>query len=284
VPADSASPYADLVRPPLSAARLLRDLAPDGVWGAVQVLEEATSTNAVVADCARRGEPEGLVVIAEAQSAGRGRLGRAWVSPPRAGLTLSVLLRPAPAVERWPLIGLLAGVALCDAVTRLTGLEVALKWPNDLLAPAGGKLAGLLAERVGDAVVLGIGINVSTRRPELPDPRATSLHLEGALTDREPMLKALLRCLGPAYDAWQAAGGGPDLVIPAYRRRCRTLGTPVQVRTADGRSVTGTALDVDDDGRLVVDSAGTRSVWSAGDVVQLRPGEGSDGLPAAAAR
>jgi BirA family biotin operon repressor/biotin-[acetyl-CoA-carboxylase] ligase len=243
--------YGDLDRPPLRAAALDAALRPDG-WR-VEVVEEATSTSELVAARARDGEHVGLCVVAEVQTAGRGRLDRTWVSPPRAGLTLSVLLRPTEAALGW--VPLLAGLAVARAVTEQAGLDARLKWPNDVLLGE-RKVAGLLAEAVDGAVVLGIGLNVTTRRDELPHEGATSLQLEGAkTTDRDTLLRALLRGLALT-----------DADRPAYRELCSTLGRDVQVHLPDGRVVQGRAEDVDEQGRLVV--GGTP--YAAGDVVHLR--------------
>ncbi len=254
-PTDSA--YDDLDRPPLRPLALSRALAPEG-WR-LDVLTETPSTNAVVAERARAGAPAGLVVVAELQVAGRGRLDRTWVSPPRAGLTFSVLLRPELPPEQWSWIPLWAGLAVADAVRDRCGLATELKWPNDVLV-GGRKVCGLLAEATGDgAVVLGIGLNVTTRREELPHDGASSLALEGAsTTDRDTLLRAVLR-------SWSAVAAAAD--PDAYRARCGTLGRRVRVELPGGRAVEGTAEAVDDEGRLVVDG----TPYAAGDVVHLRP-------------
>jgi BirA family biotin operon repressor/biotin-[acetyl-CoA-carboxylase] ligase len=251
--------YGDLDRPPLRARALQRALAPDG-WR-VEVLEEAGSTNAVVAARARAGEPAGLVVVAEMQSAGRGRLDRSWVSPPRAGLTFSVLQRPALAAGRWPWLPLLTGLAVARALRERAGVEAVLKWPNDVLVD-GRKVCGVLAEVPGaGAVVLGIGLNVTTRSQELAHDGATSLRLAAATTtDRDTLLRAVLRALGKVLSDVE---GSRD----AYRTLCSTIGTPVRVELPGGRAVEGGAETVDDDGRLVVDG----TPYGAGDVVHLRP-------------
>ena len=250
--------YGDLSRPPLRARALQRALAPDG-WR-VEVVPTAGSTNAVVAERARRGEPAGLVVVAEAQTAGRGRLDRSWVSPPRAGLTLSVLVRPDLPPVRWPWLPLLTGLAVADAVREQAELEASLKWPNDVLVD-GRKVCGVLAEvPESGAAVLGIGLNVTTRADELPVPTATSLALAGArTTDRDTLLRALLRSLG-------AVLADVDRAQVAYRERCTSIGARVRVELPDGRAVEGRADAVDDDGRLVVDGR----PYGAGDVVHLR--------------
>ncbi|WP_144122378.1 biotin--[acetyl-CoA-carboxylase] ligase [Catellatospora sichuanensis] len=244
----------------------------------VEMRAETGSTNADAAVAAREGAAEGLVVTAESQTAGRGRLGRTWVSPPRAGLAVSVLLRPASDVSGWGWLPLLAGVALAEAVRAVTGLEPALKWPNDLLI-GGRKCAGLLAEvPVPGAVVIGIGLNVSLGADELPDTPtglpATSLLLAGAAeADRTALLAALLERLGAHYDVWQAAGGDPDKsgLRDAYLRMCATLGRQVSVILPGGATaMTGAAVTVDSDGRLVVRTATGDHPVAAGDVVHLR--------------
>jgi BirA family transcriptional regulator, biotin operon repressor / biotin---[acetyl-CoA-carboxylase] ligase len=262
------SPYTDLDRPPLSATALRQALVvPGGLWTDIQVKTETGSTNADVAEAARAGAAEGLVVVAERQTAGRGRFDRHWESPPRAGLTLSVLLRPGR-ISGW--LPLLAGVALAQTVQRLGELDAALKWPNDLLV-GGRKCAGILAESVGDGVVVGIGLNVTLREPELPVPEATSLLLAGsACTDRDPLLRGLLRALADWYRRFTGTGGDPAAsgLRAAYRGLCATLGREVRVALPDGSELTGTASDVDSAGRLVL--AGVATPVAAGDVIHIR--------------
>lgn len=278
-----SSPYRDLERPPLSSRRLERDLiVPGGLWRRLDLRAETGSTNADVTEAALAGEPEGLVVVAEQQVAGRGRRERSWVSPARAGLTLSVLLRPGPGVpsRQWGWLPLLAGVALRDAVHRITELDATLKWPNDLLVDdklSQSKCAGILAEVVGDAVVVGIGLNVTTRVAELPPVTgipATSLQIAGApSTDREPLLKALLRSLAQWYSGWREAGGDAEMcgLLAAYRRGCSTIGRDVRVELPAGDDIVGRAVDVDADGQLVIRSAdGADNRVSAGDVRHVR--------------
>ena len=250
--------YDDLDRPPLRTRALVRALAPDG-WR-LEVLERTGSTNAVVAERALAGEPAGLVVVAEAQTAGRGRLDRSWMSPPRAGLTLSVLLRPDLPAARWTWLPLLTGLAVADALREHAGVEAVLKWPNDVLV-AGRKVCGVLAEvPVPGAVVVGIGLNVTTRADELPHDGASSLALLGAeTTDRGTLLRAVLRSLTATLADVEASRA-------AWSQRCSTLGTRVRVELPGGMSVEGTAERVDDDGRLVVDGI----AYGVGDVVHLR--------------
>lgn len=242
------------------------------------MVAQTTSTNAHVAEAAHRGAAEGLVVAAEYQSRGRGRLDRGWESPPGAGLTFSVLLRPQQvASNRWPWLPLLTGVAVAEATTRLAAVEAGLKWPNDVLV-GGRKLAGILLERVGGssapAAVVGVGLNVTTTAEELAEPTATSLLLEGATTyDREAVLRAVLHTLEALYTRWRSVGGDPDAsgLRTAYESRSVTLGREVRVELPGRTWLTGTADTVDDAGRLVVrDSTGRDTAVAAGDVVHLR--------------
>lgn len=263
----------DLDRSPLDARALNRALVhPGGLWRRIEVVPETGSTNADIAEAAARGEPEGLVVVAERQLAGRGRRDRQWVSPPRAGLTLSVLLRPAVAPGAWSWLPLMAGVALCEAVDS----GAVLKWPNDLLI-GDAKCAGILAEVIGDAVVLGIGLNVTTRAAELPPPTSglepTSLLLAGARsTDREAILRALLRAFERWYVDWRACGGaaGPVGLDDSYKKMCATIGRRVTVHLPAGDHLTGDAVTVDGDGQLVIRTDDGDRRISAGDVLHVR--------------
>ena len=254
--------YDDLERPPLRATALTRALAPDG-WR-VEVVERAGSTNALLADRARAGEPAGLVVVAEEQTAGRGRLDRAWLSPARAGLTFSVLLRPDLPPTQWPWLSLWASVAVARSLRERTGVDALLKWPNDVLV-GGRKICGLLAEvPVPGVFVLGVGLNVTTGRDELPHDRATSLQLEGAeVLDRDTVLRSLLREITRVL---AEVAADPAAGRASYRALCTTIGAVVRVELPGGAAVEGTAAAVDDNGRLVVDGM----PYGVGDVVHLR--------------
>jgi len=277
--------YSDLDRPPLSERALRTALIVDGgLWTDLRYRQSTGSTNADVAAAARDGAPEGLVIVADEQTAGRGRLDRVWTSPPAAGIAVSLLLRPGTAdqergrapvpVGRYGHLPLLAGVALAESVSRLSLRDAELKWPNDLLIDD-RKCAGLLAETVAvpgqpPAVVMGIGLNVTLRAEELPRPDATSLWLVGsACTDRDPLLRALLRAFAVWYGRWREAGGDAVAcgLMDAYRQRCATIGRSVRAHLPGGTEIAGEATGVDDDGRLVV--AG--EAIAAGDVVHLRP-------------
>lgn len=249
-----------------------------GLWRELVGVPQTASTNAHVAEAAHRGAAEGLVVTAEYQSRGRGRLDRGWQSPPGAGLTVSVLLRPEQvAISRWPWLPLLTGVAVAEATGRIAAVEIGLKWPNDVLV-GGRKLAGILLERVGGssapAAVVGIGLNVTTTVEELVGPSATSLLLEGATTyDRPTVLRAVLSALEGWYVGWRSVGGDPDAsgLRAAYESRSVTLGREVRVELPGRTWLTGTAEAVDDAGRLVVrDKTRRDTAVAAGDVIHLR--------------
>ncbi|MFJ2443229.1 MULTISPECIES: biotin--[acetyl-CoA-carboxylase] ligase [unclassified Streptomyces] len=271
--------WSDLERPPLNAPALRRGLiVPDGLWTSCDVVTATGSTNSDLAARAAAGVAEGAVLVAEEQTAGRGRLDRSWTAPARSGLFFSVLLRPAVPAERLGWLPLLTGVAVATGLARAAGVDTALKWPNDLLVTVDGeerKAGGILAERAGDdAVVVGVGLNVSLREDELPVPTAGSLALAGAVSlDRDTLLRAVLRSLERWYGDWRAADGDPALsgIQEAYAAGCATLGRPVRAQLPGDRELLGEAVAVDGDGRLVLrTAAGERHAVSAGDVVHLR--------------
>ncbi|MBK3523447.1 biotin--[acetyl-CoA-carboxylase] ligase, partial [Streptomyces sp. MBT70] len=256
------SRWSDLERPPLNATALRRGLVRDGgLYRDIEVVPRTGSTNSdLVARAAAGGLEEGAVLVAEEQTAARGRLDRRWSAPPRSGLFFSVLLRPREVpVARWGWLPLLTGVAVATGLARAAGVDTALKWPNDLLVTVGGeerKAGGILAERAGDdGVVIGVGINVSLRADELPVPQAGSLALAGAAgTDRDPLLRAVLRALEDWYGRWRAAGGDPSVcgLQETYTAGCATLGRTVRAELPGDRSVVGEAVALDGDGRLVI--------------------------------
>jgi len=260
------SDYRDLDRPPLSGGAVARAVVrPGSLWTEVRVVPQTASSNVDVIAAADGGQAEGLVVVAELQTGGKGRQGRTWVSPRQSGVTFSVLLRPTTARSSWGWVPLLAGTSVARTLGRVAEVDAVLKWPNDVLVgPARHKVAGLLAEVSGDALVLGVGLNVSTRRDELPRDDATSLLLAGATcTDRTTLLVAVLRALAQDYRGWLA---GAD-ARPAYLAASATIGRPVRISLPAGRELVGEAVDVDDLGRLVVvDGAGVRTAVAAGDV------------------
>jgi BirA family biotin operon repressor/biotin-[acetyl-CoA-carboxylase] ligase len=232
-------------------------------FGDVRWLVETDSTNQYALDLARMGETGELVVVADHQRAGRGRIGRTWSAPPGASLLVSVLLRPNLAAEDRHLVVMAAAVAMADAVAATTGVEAELKWPNDLLVGS-RKLAGILAEASHDAVVVGIGVNLDW--PEIPEELAeiaTACNLEGGrAATREELLDAFLTRYAAALS--DLAG-----TRRTYAHRLATVGRRVRVERPDTPLV-GTAVGIDDAGRLLVEVDGTTHAVAAGDVIHLR--------------
>ncbi len=237
----------------------------------VRAFAEVDSTNRYLLAEARAGAPEGMVAVADFQTGGRGRLGRAWTAPPGASLLVSVLLRPALPPDRVHRVTMAAALAMADAVSAVAGFEPELKWPNDLLV-GDRKLAGVLAEAdLGPdgavrAIVVGIGVNVSW--PEVPAELAaiaTACNLvTGRDVQRSDLLVAFLERLDARCDSF-------DRVLSDYRRRLGTIGRRVRVDLPNG-VVVGTAVDVDQRGALLVETApGCVVEIAAGDVVHLRP-------------
>ncbi len=239
-----------------------------GAGWSVTLLPTADSTNVVAA----RG-PDGSgavpdsIVVADHQTAGRGRLDRTWETPPGSALTFSVVVDPGLADHDWPLLPLAVGLAVADGVRQAAGVEVEVKWPNDLLI-AGEKFCGILLERVQGAAgrplaVIGVGINVGLTREDLPVPTATSLGIAGSTADRTEVFAAVVPALGTILDALRS---DPGAVLERYRSECDTIGREVTVSLPDGEQLTGTASGLDRSGRLIV---GDRAV-GAGDVVHVR--------------
>ncbi|MEV6744203.1 biotin--[acetyl-CoA-carboxylase] ligase [Streptomyces sp. NPDC051080] len=273
------SRWSDLDRPPLNVPALRRGLLrPGGLWTSLDVVETTGSTNSDLARSAAAGLDEGAVLIAEEQTAGRGRLDRTWTAPARSGLFFSVYLKPGDVpAERWGWLPLLTGVAAATGLARSAGVDTALKWPNDLLVTVEGaerKAGGILAERAGDGVVVGMGVNVSLRADELPAPTAASLALAGAVsTDRETLLRGVLRSLEHWYGQWRAADGDAAAsgLQEAYAAGCATLGRTVRAQLPGDRTLTGEAVAIDGDGRLVLSTGnGLQEPVSAGDIIHLR--------------
>lgn len=226
------------------------------------------STNARAAELASPWH----VVVADHQSAGRGRLLRSWEAPPGASVAVSATV-PAPGTgSGW--LPLLAGMAALEAVESTTGLRGALKWPNDVLLDADErrKVCGILCEVLpAGLVVIGAGINVTQSREELPVGTATSLRLAGAEVDRTALVTAYLTRLAELYGALSTDGRAAARLRRAYRSRCATIGSQVSLSRSSGGDILGLAADVDDDGRLVIENDGVRRPWAAGDVVHVRP-------------
>ncbi|MFE8939278.1 MULTISPECIES: biotin--[acetyl-CoA-carboxylase] ligase [unclassified Streptomyces] len=274
----SGGRWSDLDRPPLNETALRRALVlPDGLWTSLDVVPTTGSTNTDLA--ARAGElPGGAVLVAEEQTSGRGRLDRTWSAPARSGIFVSVLLKPDVPAHRWGWLPLLTGVAAATGLAKAAGVDMSLKWPNDLLVSVQGeerKTGGILAERAGtDGVVVGLGLNVTLREDELPVPGAGSLLLAGAVsTDRDTLLRSVLRSLERWYGEWTRADGDPAAsgLQEAYAAGCATLGRRIRAELPGERTLEGEAIALDGDGRLVVatEGGGTEAV-GAGDIVHVR--------------
>lgn len=233
--------------------------------------ETAPSTNAIAAagpDGA--GAVEDTIVVADHQTAGRGRLDRSWDTPPGSALTFSAVVDPGLADHDWPLLPLAVALAVADGVRRAAEVPIELKWPNDLLI-GDLKVAGILLERVASAAdaaralaVIGIGINVGLRAEDLPVPTATSLSIAGSDVDRASVFAEVVPALGTVLDSLRS---GPAAVLERYRTECSTIGREVAVHLPDGEVLTGLATGLDRNGRLVV---ADRAI-GAGDVVHVRP-------------
>ncbi|MBW3621281.1 MAG: biotin--[acetyl-CoA-carboxylase] ligase, partial [Actinobacteria bacterium] len=246
-------------------------------WSRLEVLEETTSTNDVVAEHARAGAAGGLVVVADRQTAGRGRLGRVWEDRPGGSLLVSFLVG-VPARGQ-PLVPLATGLAVSDALVR-SGLDAELKWPNDALVvdPGTGearKVAGVLVERHDDPgrgayLVVGVGVDVDWRGTDRSGEAGawTSMAEElGRDVDRWDVLADLMRALS----AWLLdVPRDPTQLLASYEARCRTIGRDVEVATP-GAAVVGTATGLDAAGGLVVTTPQGPVTVTAGDVTYVRP-------------
>lgn len=266
----------------IDAGRIEEAVEASSLWKTLVSFERVGSTNDVAKDRAVEGAPGGTVVVADEQTAGRGRLERQWLAPPRTSLLCSVLLRPDIQPAQANRLTMVCSMAAADAIEQLTGLAVALKWPNDLLvrsqisggpAPEWRKLAGILTELVlsnapPPAVVVGIGINVNVTRSQLPRlaPDATSVLAEtGRHLDRAELLVAFLNLTEKRYDRLQR-GEDP---VEEWSQRLENLSRRVRVATAEG-IFEGVAEAVDDDGALLLRTpSGSLKRLLAGDVTLL---------------
>ncbi len=240
----------------------------------VEAHREIDSTSDRARELLEAGEPDGVVVVAELQTAGRGRMGRTWTSPPGRNLTVSVGLRPALDLQDGWRLGLAAALAVHAAATRVA--PVALKWPNDLVAPDGAKVAGILVEVTSEgdrlrSAVIGVGMNVNWAPDAMPAELATSATslsaLAGRSVDRVALLIDLLEALEDEVTALEA-GRSP---LERYRAACTTLGSDVVVETPSGL-LTGVAAGLDERGALLVGtSAGTEVAVTSGEVLRVRP-------------
>lgn len=223
----------------------------------IQVFEETTSTNDLMARLARGGVKEGVVIFAESQTKGRGRLGRTWISPARKGLWFSVLLRPNIQPQAATQLIIAAATALTRAITQQTGIAPEIKWPNDILI-RGKKIAGILTEMSAELdhlkeVILGIGIDVNMEANDLPVALrkiATSIRIEsGQMVDRAGLAVAILRELDRDYE--RIKRGEFEMVAEEWRHHCSTLGSQVSIRVGE-RVIRGRAESLDADGALLL--------------------------------
>jgi BirA family biotin operon repressor/biotin-[acetyl-CoA-carboxylase] ligase len=253
-------------------------------------LDVVDSTNRWAADAARKGAPAGLVVVAEQQTAGRGRLGRGWVAPRGAALLCSIVLRPRLAAGDLHLVSTAGALAAADAAEGASGASISLKWPNDLVV-GDDKLGGVLAEVVAGAdgadpavLVVGVGLNleasgvralVATEPAGGPVAVTGLAEIAGRAVARDEVLTALLGSLARRFGPDGTPGAS---TMDEYRGRCSTIGRRVRVDTARD-SLTGSVVAIDDAGRLILEAGPSRLVLEAGDVVHLRsdPPGGEEG-------
>lgn len=245
------------------------------LWRQVEVLASTGSTNADAAARVRDGAEQGLVLVSDHQSSGRGRFARRWEAPPGTALAVSVVVMPRRPLPEWMWLSLLTGVAIARGIRRASGVAATLKWPNDVLVE-GRKLCGILSERVdgprGTACVVGFGINVSLGAEELPVPTATSLQLCGARVDKAELVAEVLDTWGRMYRLWDE--GGHEELRADYEASCSTIGRDVSVLLdgagGAGRTVVGVATGISPAGEVLVRTADGMQAFAAGDVTHLR--------------
>lgn len=236
---------------PLTADELGRILPVRGIEWTVHAFGSVGSTNDVAVNLARSGAPEGTLVVASVQTAGRGRRGEPWESP-EGGLWMSFVLRPRLEASRRPGISLVSATAVARALHAISGLPVRLKWPNDVLV-GGRKIGGVMVESAGDALVVGMGVNVNIPPDDLPRPRwyeATSLLREtGRLWDRAELAGRIVDAFESRYEAY--TGAGRDRVLDEWRRLSLILNEIVSV-AGGGLTFDGTVVGIDEDAAVIV--------------------------------
>lgn len=254
--------------PAVDPARVAALLGSGTLWRPIQAVAVTGSTNDDLARLAGAGAPEGMVLVADHQTSGRGRFDRPWEETPGTAVALSVLLRPRRPAAEWGWLALAAGIAVAGGLRDLAPEQahrVVLKWPNDVLIDD-RKVCGILASNDGSAVVVGLGVNTTMDASELPVPQATSLLLAGLPAGKDELVAAVLTSLERVYEHWQRHG---DL-RGQYQAACGTIGRPVRVQLDPHRSVHGVATGVDRAGNLVVSTADGERTFAAGDVHHLR--------------
>ena len=262
-------------RAPLDVTGLRRDLVgPDRALRNLEVVESTGSTNAdLLARHAAGEDITGTVLIAEHQTAGRGRHGRRWSTPARSQIAFSLGVDAAgQPSSAWGWLPLLTGVAVVEAIRATTGIGAGLKWPNDVLV-GDSKLGGILTEVASPdpVIVVGLGLNVTLTADEAPDPRATSLLMLGStMLDRSALLGSILAELTARIGRWRAVHGADHRLIEDYRARSITLGAQVRAVLPGDREILGTATDLDEIGQLRIDTGSQTVTVSAGDITHLR--------------
>ena len=250
-------------------------------------LDEVGSTNAELLTRAAAGAPEGTVLLAERQSAGRGRLGRSWLDHPGGSVLCSILFRPVGPISSWFVATFVVALSAMDACSQVTGVECRCKWPNDLIAgDQHRKVAGVLAESApGGALVVGIGINCNwpvefppAGSPDAAEIAARAISLDriaGREVDRDAVAERMLEAVAQRWGDL-ARGDGRARLLTEYRHRSATIGELVRVHLPT-EELTGRALDVDDEGRLLVDAGACIRIVDVGDVVHVRSDRPSSG-------
>ena len=261
----------------LIPAEVMWELGTRTIGMAVISYKKIDSTNDAAYSLAENGIAEGTVVLAEEQAKGKGRHGRKWISPPKGGIYMSCVLRPAIAPNEIPTITLMAAVAVAKAIRKTTGLQAVIKWPNDILV-SGRKICGILTEMKAeqdsvDFIILGIGLNVNTSLRSLPEG-ATSIKEElnaanmNKIVTRIEMVRSILRSLETEYSLLKKSGSAR--IIAEWKGMSAMLGSRIKV-VLPNDVLEGAAHDIDPDGSLVLrlDSGVLKKIWS-GDVVMVR--------------
>ncbi|MBV5245403.1 biotin--[acetyl-CoA-carboxylase] ligase [Mycolicibacterium sp. PAM1] len=260
-------------RPPLNVD-VLRSAITGTEWRRVDVVDETGSTNADLIARAAGGEDiAGAVLLAEHQTAGRGRHGRSWSAPPRSQISMSfgVDTTGVPPAG-WGWLPLLTGLAVAHTLREFYGVDAGVKWPNDVMIGS-RKLAGILGEVSTPVIVVGLGLNVEMSADELPDPNALSLSMLNHHADRTQLAGSLLQELSSRLRRWRLTGGTDAGLASDYRELSTTIGTRVRAILPGDSEIIGMATGIDDAGRLLIDTDGHTVTVSAGDITHLRPAQ-----------
>jgi len=259
----------------LSASEVKRGIHTKTIGKEILIFDEVGSTNDIAMELGAKGGEDGLVVVAESQSHGKGRLGRTWISPKGVNLYVSVLLRPEFSPHHASALTMMASVATATAISRVTGLVTEIKWPNDILI-GGKKVSGILTEMHAEGdrihyVVIGVGVNVNMKREDFPDnlrmPAASLMEYAGRKIDRNELLRALLESMDSNLE--MISRKGIVSIVPKWRRLCGTLNRRVKI-SLPGEAIIGVAEDVTQEGGLIVTiGEGAKRVVYAGDLTIL---------------